>query len=110
MAEDYNIPIKSMILLYLTEDGRQRIEVRLENETVWLRQRLLVELFQKDVCTINEHVKNVYGECELLPESTIRKFQIVQAEGNRQVSRTVDFYNPDVIIAVGYRVRSHRGT
>ena len=110
MAEDYGMPTKSSILLYQTEDGGQRIEVRLENETVWLSQRLLAELFQKDVRTINEHIKNIYDECELLPESTIRKFRIVQTEGNRQVSRTVDFYNLDIIIAVGYRVRSHRGT
>jgi hypothetical protein len=110
IAEYYGIPTKSRILLYQTEDGRQRIEVRLENETVWLSQRLLAELFQKDVRTINEHIKNIYDEGELLPESTIRKFRIVQTEGNRQVSRTVDFYNLDVIIAVGYRVRSHRGT
>ena len=110
ITEDYGIPTKSRILLYQTEDGRQRIEVRLENETVWLSQRLLAELFQKDVRTINEHIKNIYNEGELLPESTIRKFRIVQTEGNRQVSRTVDFYNLDVIIAVGYRVRSHRGT
>jgi hypothetical protein len=110
MAEDYGMPTKSRILLYQTEDGRQRIEVRLENETVWLSQRLLAELFQKDVRTINEHIKNIYDECELLPESTIRKFRIVQTEGNRQVSRTVDFYNLEVIIAVGYRVHSHRGT
>jgi len=103
------MPTKSRILLYQTEDGRQRVEVRLENETVWLSQRLLAELFQKDVRTINEHIKNIYDECELLPESTIRKFRIVQTEGNRQVSRTVDFYNLDVIISVGYRVRSHRG-
>jgi hypothetical protein len=110
MAEDYGMPTKSRILLYQTEDGRQRIEVRLEGETVWLSQRLLAELFQKDVRTINEHIKNIYDECELLPESTIRKFRIVQTEGNRQVARTVEFYNLEVIIAVGYRVRSHRGT
>jgi len=110
MTEDYDIPTKSSILLYQTGDGRQRIEVRLENETVWLSQRLLAELFHKDVRTINEHIKNIYVEGELLPEATIRKFRIVQTEGNRQVSRIVDFYNLDVIIAVGYRVRSHRGT
>ena len=105
MAEDYDIPTKSNILLYQTEDGRQRIEVHLEDETVWLSQRLLAELFQKDVRTINEHIKNIYDEGELLPGSTIRKYRIVQTEGNRQVSRTVDFYNLDVIIAVGYRVQ-----
>jgi len=78
MAEDYGMPTKSRILLCQTEDGRQRIEVRLENETVWLSQRLLAELFQKDVRTVNEHIKNIYDECELLPESTIRKSRIVQ--------------------------------
>lgn len=109
MAEDYDMPTKSSILLYQTEDGRQRIEVRLEDETVWLSQRLLAELFQKDVRTINEHIKNIYAERELLPESTIRKFRIVQTEGNRQVARTVEFYNLEVIIAMGYRVRSLRG-
>jgi len=62
------------------------------------------------VRTINEHIKNIYAEGELLPELTIRKFRIVQTEGNRQVARTVEFYNLEVIIAVGYRVRSHRGT
>ncbi len=108
--KDSEMPTKSSILLYQTEDGRQRIEVRLENETVWLNQRLLSELFQKDVRTINEHIKNIYDEGELTPEATIRKFRIVQTEGGRQVSRTVDFYNLDVIIAVGYRVHSHRGT
>jgi len=110
MAEDYDMPAKSSILLYQTGGGKQRIEVRLENETVWLSQRLLAEFFHKDVRTINEHIKNIYDEGELLPEATIRKFRIVQTEGKRQVSRTVDFYDLDVIIAVGYRVRSHRGT
>lgn len=104
------LPSKSRILLYQTEDGGQRIEVRLENETVWLSQRLLSELFQKDVRTINEHIKNIYDEGECNRESTIRKFRIIQKEGNREVSRQIDFYNLDMIISVGYRVRSHRGT
>lgn len=97
-------------MFYQTEDGKVRIEVRFEDETVWLSQRLLSELFQKDVRTINEHITNIYEENELSPESTVRKFRIVQMEGGREVSRIVDFYNLDVIIAVGYRVRSHRGT
>jgi len=101
---------QSDILIYQTEDGRTRIDVRLENETVWLSQRLLAELFQKDVRTINEHIKNIYREGELDPKATIRKFRIVQTEGTRQVSRNVDYYNLDVIISIGYRVRSHRGT
>jgi hypothetical protein len=102
--------IRSEILIYQTEDGRTRIDVRLEDETVWLSQKLMAELFPKDVRTINEHIKNIYSEGELEPEATIRKFRIVQTEGARQVSRNVDFYNLEVIISIGYRVKSHRGT
>ena len=106
-----NLPAtNSGILIYQTEDGRTKVQVRLEDETVWLNQRLMAELFQKDVRTINEHIKNIFAEGEQEPESTIRKFRIVQTEGNREVSRELDFYNLDMIIAVGYRVRSHRGT
>ena len=106
-----NMPkTQSEILIYQTEDGGTRINVRLEDETVWLSQKLLAELFQKDVRTINEHIKNIYDEGELEPKATIRNFRIVQTEGTRQVARQVDFYNLDVIISVGYRVRSHRGT
>ncbi|MFH0781694.1 MAG: virulence RhuM family protein [Pseudomonadota bacterium] len=97
-------------LVYEAEDGRIKIDVRLENETVWLTQRLMAELFQKDVRTINEHIQNVYEERELEPESTIRKFRIVQKEGARDVARMVDFYNLDMIISVGYRVKSHVAT
>ena len=102
--------IRSEILIYQTENGRTRIDVRLEDETVWLSQKLMAELFQKDVRTINEHIKNIYSEGELEPKATIRKFRIVQTEGARQVSRNVDFYNLEVIISIGYRVKSHRGT
>ncbi len=108
-----NLPDKaprSNLLLYQTEDGGTRIQVRLENETVWLTQKMMAELFQKDVRTINEHIRTIYDEGELKPEGTIRKFRIVQPEGTRQVSRAVDFYNLDVIISVGYRVKSHRGS
>lgn len=70
----------------------------------------MAELFQRDVRTINDHIKNIYAEGELIPESTIRKYRIVQTEGTRQIYREVDFYNLDVIISVGYRVKSHRGT
>lgn len=100
----------SSLIFYQTEDGQTRIEVRLENESVWLSQKLMAELFQKDIRTINEHIQNIYTEEELKPESTIRKFRIVQMEGSREVARTIDFYNLDVIISVGYRVSSHRGT
>ena len=101
---------QSEIILYQTEDNRTRNEVRLENETVWLTQRQMAELFQKDLRTINEHIQNVFGECELQRGATIRKFRIVQLEGARSVEREVDFYNLDVTISVGYRVKSPRGT
>lgn len=106
-----NMPEKrSEILFYQMEDGRSRIQVRLEGGTVWLSQRLLAELYQIGVNTINYHVKSIYEEGELSPEATIRQYRIVQEEGERRVERLVDYYNLDVILAVGYRVRSHRGT
>ena len=91
--------IRSEILIYQTEGDRTRIDVRLEDETVWLSQKLMAELFQKDVRTINEHIKTIYSEGELEPKTTIRKFRIVQTEGARQVSRNVDFYNLEVIVS-----------
>ncbi len=103
-------PGKGQFLVYQAEDGALKLEVRLENETVWLSQKLMAELFQKDVRTINEHIRNVYDEGELDPDSTIRKFRIVQTEGRRQVARLVEFYNLDMIISVGYRVKSHVAT
>ena len=98
------------IVLYTAPDGQTRLECRFENESIWLTQVLIAELYQKDVRTINEHLKNIYAEEELNPEATIRKFRIVQMEGNRQVARDIDNYNLEAILAVGYRVRSHRGT
>jgi len=103
-------PPATELVLYQTEDGRTRVQVRLDEGTVWLSQRLMAELFQVSVPTINEHVGNVFDEGEAEPAATIRKFRTVQTEGKREVSRLVDFYNLDVILAVGYRVRSHRGT
>lgn len=100
----------SELLFYQAEDGQTRVQVRLEDETVWLSQKQLADLFQKDVRTINEHIQNIYEEGELRPDSTIRNFRIVQTEGEREVGRDIAFYNLDVIISVGYRVRSHRGT
>lgn len=100
----------SELIFYQGEDGRGRIQVRLEGGTVWLTQRLLGELFDKDVRTINEHLQNIFEEGEADPGATIRKFRIVRTEGNREVSRLVDHYDLDVILAVGYRVRSTRGT
>lgn len=98
------------IIIYNTADGGMKIEVKLEDETVWLSQSQMAELFDKDVRTVNEHIGNVYKEAELGKDATIRKFRIVQKEGNRSVNRDIDFYNLDVIISVGYRVNSLRGT
>ena len=101
---------QSEIILYQTEDGRTRIQCRFENETLWLSQTLIAELFQKDVRTINEHLVNIFDEGELRREATIRKFRIVRQEGGRQVAREMEHYNLDAILAVGFRVRSHPGT
>ena len=98
------------ILIYQTEDGNTKIDVRLENETVWMTQKAIAELYQKGVNTINEHIKNIYAEGELGEAATIRKNRIVQTEGKRDVEREVSFYNLEMILAIGYRVRSHRGT
>jgi hypothetical protein len=111
MSDKPNLPVslETQFLFYQTEDGRVKVEVRFEGKTVWLPQKLLAELFQVTVPTINEHIKGIYVDGELEPAATIRKFRIVQSEGSRQVSRQVDFYNLDMILAVGYRVRSPRG-
>ena len=101
---------KSELILYQTEDNRTRIEVRLENETVWLTLNQMAELFQRDKSVISKHIKNVFEEGELPLEATVAKYATVQTEGARTVSRDLEFYNLDVIIAVGYRVKSHRGT
>ena len=101
---------KGQFLVYQAEDGKLKLDVRLEDETVWLSQRLIAELFQKDVRTINHHIQSIYEEEELAPTSTIRKYRIVQTEGRREVSRMVDFYNLDLIISVGYRVKSRMAT
>jgi hypothetical protein len=102
--------LNSEIILYQTEDGRTRIQCWFENETVWLTQALIADLFQKDVRTINEHLVNIFVEGELRREATIRKFRIVRTEGKREVAREIEHYNLDAILAVGFRVRSHRGT
>jgi hypothetical protein len=101
---------KSDLILYQTSDGKTKIEVRLQDESVWLSLNQMSELFQKAKSTISEHIKHVYEEGELQEFSTVRKFRTVQTEGNREIERDIDFYNLDVIISVGYRVKSHRGT
>jgi len=101
---------KAPIVIYDTAD--QVVEVRLDaaRDTVWLSQRQMAELFGKDVRTVNEHLRNVFAEGELLREETIRDFRIVRQEGRREVARSVEHYNLDVIISVGYRVKSQQGT
>jgi hypothetical protein len=98
------------LILYETDDGRARVECRFAEETLWLPQMLIAELFAISVKTANEHLMNIYGEGELVPEATIRKFRIVRREGSRQVARNIDHYSLEAILAVGYRVRSARGT
>jgi len=97
-------------LIFTGQAGEQSIEARYEDETVWLSQKLMAELFAVSGSTINEHLKNIYETSELTREATIRNFRIVQQEGGRNVSRQVDFYSLDAIISVGYRVNSVRAT
>ncbi|MCE1188269.1 MAG: virulence RhuM family protein [Ignavibacteria bacterium] len=103
-------PNASDIILYQTDDGISKIEVRLENETVWLSQAQMVELFQTTKQNISLHIRNIYEEGELQEASTVKEYLTVQTEGKRKVQRDVLHYNLDVIISVGYRVKSHRGT
>lgn len=100
---------KGEIVIFRAERGLE-LQVQMKGDTVWLSQLEMATLFQKDVRTINEHVKNIYKEAELSQNQTIRKFRIVQSEGSKQVERLVNFYNLDVVISVGYRVKSRRGT
>jgi len=102
--------MNSEIILYQNSDGIIKIDVRLVEESVWLTQAQLCELFQKSKATISEHIKNVFEEGELDAEATVRKFRTVQLEGHREVERELDHYNLDVIISVGYRVKSPQGT
>ena len=103
------LPPTGEIVLYPTEDGRNRVECRFAGETVWLTQALMAELFAISIPTVNEHLKGIYEDQELDPEATIRKFRIVRREGDREVARNLDHYSLDAILAVGYRVRSQRG-
>lgn len=100
----------SQILIYTTEDGLTKIETTFDNDTVWLSIEQMAELFQRDKSTISRHIKNVYAEGELRREGTVANFATVRFEGDRQVERNIEYYNLDVIISVGYRVKSRRGT
>ena len=100
----------SQILIYQTEKGRTKLEVRLEEETVWLTQTALAELYQTSLQNINLHIQNIYNEGELRPEATIKESLIVQKEGSRTVKRSQNLYNLDMIISVGYHIKSHVAT
>ena len=97
-------------LLYQSEDGRTRIDVRVASESLWLSQKAMAELFQTTKQNVSLHLQNAFEEGELRPDATVKKYLTVQTEGQREVSREVDHYNLDAILSVGYRVRSPRGT
>ncbi|MBZ0257709.1 virulence RhuM family protein, partial [bacterium] len=106
MNNDGSAP-NSDIILYQTEDGRTRVECRFGDETVWLTQKLMAELYQKDIRTINEHIKNILSEHELSADSVIRNFRITASDGKQY---NTNHYKLEMILAIGYRVRSTRGT
>ena len=107
MLEEIN---NDNMLIYRSEDGKIKIDVRFESETVWLSLDQMATLFGRDKSTISRHVKNVFEEGELSTEATVANFATVQTEGDREVTRNIDYYNLDVIISVGYRVKSQQGT
>jgi prophage maintenance system killer protein len=98
------------IVLYKATDGEIQLDVKMEDETVWLNQAQMTQLFDQTKQTLSLHINNIYKEKELTKQSTVRKYLTVQKEGNRTVQREISFYNLDVIISVGYRVKSKRGT
>ena len=97
-------------LIFSDQSSGDGLEVRYEDETIWLSQKLMARLFDVTVPTINEHLKNIFEQGEVSPDATLRKFRTVQTEGSREVTREVDHYNIDAIISVGYRVNSVRAT
>jgi prophage maintenance system killer protein len=103
-------PMESKIEIYNLSENQTEVQVRFDEDTVWLTQAQMAELFEKDVRTINEHIQNIYKTGELIRGATIRKFRIVRQEGKRKVSRNIDHFNLDMIISVGYRVNSVMGT
>ncbi|WP_299983606.1 virulence RhuM family protein [Desulfobacula sp.] len=101
---------KGQFLVYKAEDGTVKIDVKLSDETVWLTQQLMAELFQTTKQNISLHVNNIYKEQELFPKTTVKEYLTVRKEGNREVKRCLDYYNLDMIISVGYRIKSHIAT
>jgi hypothetical protein len=110
MSPSQHLPEKTEFLFYQTEDGHVRVETRLQNETIWLTINQMATLFGVDKSGISRHLKNIYETGELSKEGTVAKFATVQMEGERNVSRELEYYNLDAIISVGYRVNSIRGT
>jgi hypothetical protein len=104
------LPPEGQFLVYQTEDGKLKIDVKFQDETVWLSLNQMAELFQTTKQNVSLHIRNVFDEGELNREATVKESLTVQQEGDRNVKRQVEFYNLDVIISVGYRVKSHRGT
>ena len=102
--------VNDKIIIYQTDDGSINLEVKMDKDTVWLTQAQMVELFQTTKQNVSLHVNNVYKECELEEKSTVKEYLTVQNEGKRSVRRMVKYYNLDVIISVGYRMKSQRGT
>jgi len=102
--------MKNEIIIYQPEETSVRIDVKIDNETVWLNRHQIATLFGRDVKTIGKHINNVFLENELEKTSTVAKFATVQNEGGRKVERQIEYYNLDVIISVGYRVKSKQGT
>lgn len=113
MSKQYrikNYEMKNEIVLYQSNELPERIEVRIEEDTVWLNRQQLADLFGRDIKTIGKHINNVFTEGELIKDSTVANFATVQNEGERRVERQIEYYNLDVIISVGYRVKSKQGT
>ena len=108
--DDHQAPAKGQFLIYQAEDGELKLDVRFEDESVWLTQQQIAELFQTSIPNVSMHMSNVYEDGELSPEATIKKFLTVRTEGKREVKRLLDYYNLDMIISVGYRVRSRVAT
>lgn len=101
--------LDNKIVIYQTADGKTQLDVKLENETVWLTQAQMAELFNSSKANVSEHIKHIYQDGELDENSTVRKFRTVRLEGSRQVARNVTYYNLDLIISLGYRVNTKRG-
>ena len=109
-TKENRLQTTGQILLYQTDDGKVTVDVSFENETFWMTQKTIAELFGVNVPAISKHLKNIYEDGELFPSATVSKMEIVQNESGHDVSRMVEFYNLNAIIAVGYRVNSKRAT